>query len=398
MVIPWELVASLLVAVGAGAAVARRGGVPVGRVLDEVLAVAVPALVAARLAVVLRDVALTGAWPPPLAWLTITAGLSFPVALLVGAAAGWRRARGWDDDGRHVAAVAVTAAWVGLVAWAAMAVVRDEVAGVPAPVPIGVGWPGRPAPAVPVGLLDAAALAVLVAWARRRAAGDPRRLGAWLLASLAAVHLVGGVLRPTLATVDRDLDVVLGVVALAVGVAVLRRPSRAAARAAVGVGGLVAAVLVGGLLVGAPAPVPPAAAPVEGALRPGGSPAAVPVWDGGALQGFVAAAGRPVVVNLWASWCPPCHAEAPALARAARALGDEVAFVGLLVDDRPVPAQAFVDRYGLAFPTVVDGGAAASLGYAGLPTTVVLDGAGRVVERIVGGVDGGALAAVLSRT
>ncbi len=398
MVIPWELVASVVVAVAVGAVVAHRRGGAVGPVADLVAAVGLPALVAARAAVLVRAALLTGTIPPPTAWLTVTAGMSFPVALLVALAVGARRLRRAEDPA--VATTAVVATWAGVVAWAASAVVRDEVVGISAPVPLGLPWPGHPSTAVPVGLLEAVVLAALLAVARRRHRRDPAGLGAWLVASLAAVDLVGDALRPSLATVDRDLDVLMGLVALIAAVAATRRPSRTALTRGGAVAGVVALTLVVGTLTGAaPATVPSGAVDpsLEGALVADGGPADPPVWGADELEGHLAGSDRPVVVNLWASWCPPCHAEAPALARAARALGDRATVLGVLVDDRPETAQAFVDRYDLPFPTVVDGGAAAALGQVGLPTTVVLDASGQVVDRIVGGVDAGSLASAIAR-
>ena len=123
----------------------------------------------------------------------------------------------------------------------------------------------------------------------------------------------------------------------------------------------------------------------------------MPAWGGAELAAFVDQQDVPVVVNLWASWCPPCHAEAATLARAARALDGRAVVLGVLVDDDAADGQAFADRYGLGFPTVVDAGVSDALGMAGLPTTVVLDPDGEVVQRVVGGLSQATLADAVAR-
>src|SRR5262245_25995460 len=58
--------------------------------------------------------------------------------------------------------------------------------------------------------------------------------------------------------------------------------------------------------------------------------------------------GKVVVVNLWASWCPPCRSEAPALERVWRATRSEgVQFVGLNTRDQPAAAQSYVRSKGI---------------------------------------------------
>jgi len=98
--------------------------------------------------------------------------------------------------------------------------------------------------------------------------------------------------------------------------------------------------------------------------------------------------GKPVVINIWASWCPGCNAEARALAEFAEA-HPEAAFVGINFQDSKDAARGFYDAYGWTFPSVFDpdGQIAFSLGLQGTPTTIFLDSRHREVARIVGETD-----------
>ena len=97
--------------------------------------------------------------------------------------------------------------------------------------------------------------------------------------------------------------------------------------------------------------------------------------------------GKVVVLNFWASWCPPCRRESPLLERTWRAYADQgVLFVGVDIQDNPEDAQAYLDEFDLTFPNGTDGDGRITVDYGviGLPITFFI-GAGGIVEgRFVG--------------
>lgn len=92
--------------------------------------------------------------------------------------------------------------------------------------------------------------------------------------------------------------------------------------------------------------------------------------------------GRPVVLNLWASWCAPCREELPAFARLDRDAGSRLRVVGVASRDRPGAAVAYAADAGLPFPSLVDedGELGRGLRRAALPVTVLVAADGSVVE------------------
>jgi cytochrome c biogenesis protein CcmG, thiol:disulfide interchange protein DsbE len=103
--------------------------------------------------------------------------------------------------------------------------------------------------------------------------------------------------------------------------------------------------------------------------------------------------GTPLVVNFFASWCAPCITEMPALEEVHQHYGDEVAFLGLAMNDTVEDAQELVDRTGVTWDLGRDprGEIIRELGGIGMPTTVLVTAEGRVVETHTGQLTSGEL-------
>ncbi|QYG91119.1 TlpA family protein disulfide reductase [Iamia sp. SCSIO 61187] len=92
--------------------------------------------------------------------------------------------------------------------------------------------------------------------------------------------------------------------------------------------------------------------------------------------------GQPLVVNFWGSWCEPCVDEMPAFQRVHESLGDDVAFLGVNVNDTVEAATRLVDRTGVTYDLArdVDGALGRALDVTTFPTTVLVDADGTVVD------------------
>jgi cytochrome c biogenesis protein CcmG/thiol:disulfide interchange protein DsbE len=88
-----------------------------------------------------------------------------------------------------------------------------------------------------------------------------------------------------------------------------------------------------------------------------------------------------VIVNFFASWCPPCQEEAPLLNRLQRSLAGRGTLVGVAWNDLTADTRAFVGEHGVRYPVLrdVDGAFAEAYGVKGMPETFVIDPRGRVV-------------------
>jgi thiol-disulfide isomerase/thioredoxin len=97
-----------------------------------------------------------------------------------------------------------------------------------------------------------------------------------------------------------------------------------------------------------------------------------------------------VVVNLWASWCPPCRAEMPALQQVYernRDRGLEILAVNTTYQDSEAEAVAFVDEVGISFPILLDRTGAMARAYQlrAMPSTFFINREGVILKVILGG-------------
>lgn len=127
-----------------------------------------------------------------------------------------------------------------------------------------------------------------------------------------------------------------------------------------------------------------------------------PVLTGKTLSGenFQLPNGGIVVVNVWASWCAPCRAEAPALAALAEKYKG-VVFLGVLTRDSEVAARAFEKRFKIPYPTLIDDsvlvGFRESLTANAIPTTIIMDKNGLVAARVSGQVTYSSLRSLIEK-
>ena len=108
----------------------------------------------------------------------------------------------------------------------------------------------------------------------------------------------------------------------------------------------------------------------------------LPLLGSNRTTSLAAFRGRIVVVNVFASWCPPCQSEAPILAREQKVLARHGGtFVGVAYENAASDAEAFARRYGLHFPVLRDtsGNYVQGFGTYQLPETFVLSRQGRIL-------------------
>ncbi|MCV6636887.1 TlpA disulfide reductase family protein [Candidatus Albibeggiatoa sp. nov. NOAA] len=112
--------------------------------------------------------------------------------------------------------------------------------------------------------------------------------------------------------------------------------------------------------------------------------------------------GKIVIVNFWASWCPPCIREIPGFIRLQDKYAEQVQFVGIALDQK-APVEAFVERMQMNYPTLQTERKGVSLSKefgnrrGGLPFTAIVNTDGTVVTRHLGELPEAKLDAVIQQ-
>jgi cytochrome c biogenesis protein CcmG/thiol:disulfide interchange protein DsbE len=100
--------------------------------------------------------------------------------------------------------------------------------------------------------------------------------------------------------------------------------------------------------------------------------------------------GKPVVINFWASWCPPCRIEAPLIERTWREYKNRgLIFLGVNIQDRKEDALNYIREFDITYPNGPDptGEISIDYGVSGLPVTFFVSSKGEIVRRWVGAIE-----------
>lgn len=116
------------------------------------------------------------------------------------------------------------------------------------------------------------------------------------------------------------------------------------------------------------------------------------------LSDHVADDGRPVILNLWASWCAPCREEMPYF-DAAAASHPGVFFLGVAVEDDPAAARDFADEIAVSYALAIDEADRVARRYPafGLPATFLIAGDGTLARTVYGPMDEDDIAEMLAQ-
>ncbi len=132
----------------------------------------------------------------------------------------------------------------------------------------------------------------------------------------------------------------------------------------------------------------PALAKTPGEVEVGATLRDVPMLGlTGPAKKFSDFRGKPLLINVWASWCGPCQLEMASLERLARSKGArQFNMIGISTDDYPEAAKGFLKRYQTSFSHFIDARLVLEhmLGADRLPLTVLVDAKGRVLYRHYG--------------
>ena len=111
--------------------------------------------------------------------------------------------------------------------------------------------------------------------------------------------------------------------------------------------------------------------------------------DGNLVNSHARFAGKVVILNVWATWCPPCRKEMPDLIRLSRLLpSNQFAVIGLAVDQNDNDVRAFIAQHHIPFPIFWDRGgkqvAAPVLGTFKYPETYIINRRGILIDKVIG--------------
>ena len=97
--------------------------------------------------------------------------------------------------------------------------------------------------------------------------------------------------------------------------------------------------------------------------------------------------GKPLYLNFWASWCPPCVKELPHIESLYQKYGDRVAFAAVSVDEHSEDAQALAQKSGLTLPVYTGNNAELSRNYGldAIPVSLLIGKDGKILAKTVGG-------------
>ncbi|MEM9558348.1 MAG: TlpA disulfide reductase family protein [Acidobacteriota bacterium] len=156
--------------------------------------------------------------------------------------------------------------------------------------------------------------------------------------------------------------------------------------------------------------LPSAGSPVAGAPGPGGGPGlpagSYPPADfrltslDGSLVGPRDFLGKPVVVELWATWCGPCRAQKKELEKLQKALGDEVVILAVDQGEDAQTVRSYVGRDPFPYPVLLDPQQSLMqrYGVSGIPTIIVVDARGEVALVHTGVLDADTLRSIVQQS
>lgn len=107
---------------------------------------------------------------------------------------------------------------------------------------------------------------------------------------------------------------------------------------------------------------------------------------------------KPVYLNFWASWCPPCVKEMPHIQSLQDKYGDKINVVAVTVDENSADAAAFVKKAGLTMPIYTGDlkAMASAYGLSAIPVSIIIDKDGNILDQTVGGMDEAGLEAFIA--